>query len=65
MPCQFTKSFLNDHEIDFIEKNIEEDESALEEVKSLGFQAVPVVSIEGHPPFQGFNPDRLTQLIEQ
>lgn len=62
MQCDFTKKYLEEKGIDYSIKNIEKDQSALEEVKTLGFQTVPVVVAEGLEPFFGFRPNLLAQL---
>lgn len=61
--CQFTKMFLERHNIDYVEKNVSEDESLVDEVKALGFSSLPVVQIEGEEAFSGFQPDRLEKLV--
>lgn len=60
--CNFTKRFLNENNIAYDEINVEDSDEALEEVKSLGFQSLPVVKAEGLEPFNGFNPGKLNQL---
>ncbi|MDE1547805.1 glutaredoxin domain-containing protein [Jeotgalibaca caeni] len=63
--CQFTKKYLAKMNIQFIEKNITEDPAWVEEVKALGFFSLPVVQVEGEEPFNGFQPERLNQLVSQ
>lgn len=63
MQCNFTKKFLDDNSIRYEIKDIQESESALAEVKELGFQSLPVVVFDGVEPFFGFRPDLLEQLI--
>lgn len=62
MQCQFTKRFLTDKNISFESIDVTQSKEALDTVKSLGFQALPVVTAEGEEPFYGFRPDRLQQL---
>lgn len=62
MQCNFTKKYLEDNQIPYKEMNVEENQEALERVKSLGFQSLPVVEIEGEEAFFGFRPERLAQL---
>lgn len=59
MQCSMTKKVLTDEGIPFKEIDVSRDEKALEYVKSLGFESLPVVEIEGEEPFYGFRPDRL------
>ncbi|RLK63734.1 glutaredoxin-like protein NrdH [Atopobacter sp. AH10] len=65
MQCNFTKRFLKDKGIEFIEKDITVSEEALQEVKDLGFQSVPVVKNSDGEAFAGFNPERLESLIHK
>lgn len=62
MHCQFTKKFLTEKQIEFQEKDVEQDEQALNEVKALGFTSLPIIVGPGIAPFQGFRPDKLEQL---
>lgn len=60
--CDFTKKFLDDHQIAYSTIDVMEDAAALEKVKSLGFQSLPVVVADGMAPFHGFRPDLLENL---
>jgi len=60
--CEATKNLLNNRGVSFTEVNVEEDEVALNFVKSRGYQAVPVVVAEGQEDIVGFNINRLSQL---
>lgn len=62
MQCNFTKKFLEDHAINYDMFDVTEDETALNKVKELGFQSLPVIVAEGIEPFFGFRPDVLEQL---
>ncbi|HFI0463504.1 TPA: glutaredoxin-like protein NrdH [Streptococcus suis] len=62
MQCNFTKKFLEDNAVQYTLIDVYEDQAALDRVKSLGFQSLPVVEIEGEEPFFGFRPDRLAVL---
>lgn len=64
MPCNFTKNFLNDNNIDFQELNTTDHPDYIDDVKSMGFTSVPVILIKGEPAFNGFQPDRLATLIK-
>lgn len=61
--CNFTKRFLTDKQIAFQVKDITESDEALNEVKEMGFQSLPVVVADGKEPFNGFRPDKLQQLV--
>lgn len=62
MQCKFTKKFLQDKEISFETVDVTESEEALYKVKSLGFQALPVIVADGQEPFYGFRPEMLQAL---
>lgn len=62
MQCNFTKKYLEDKGIPYEIKDIEQNEGAIDEVKSLGFSSLPVVLAEGIEAFNGFRPDMLNQL---
>lgn len=63
MQCTFTKNYLADKGVEFKEIDITTDPAAIDHIKSLGFQAVPVVEAPGKEPFFGFRPDQLEALI--
>lgn len=65
--CKKTKLFLDYHQIQYVEKNIEEKEEFREEVKQYGFQYVPVLiqkTSTGLNSWFGFRPDELRKLKE-
>ena len=62
MACTFTKKFLEEKDIAYTSYDVYENDEALNTVKELGFQSLPVVVIEGKKPFSGFQPDRLEAL---
>lgn len=65
MPCKMTKKFLSDHDIPFEDVNVEENEAALELIKSHGFFSLPVVTTNDSFDFAwcGFSIDRLEELV--
>ena len=63
MQCNFTKQFFEDNQVPFVIKDVYESEEALEEVKALGFQSLPVIVADGIEPFFGFRPDILETLV--
>ena len=60
--CTFTKKYLDDKGVDYSTLDVFADEEALNHIKSLGFQSLPVVEIDGEEPFNGFRPDLLAKL---
>ena len=45
-----------------MDKNVREDEAALKELLSLGFQSTPVALIDGEA-LVGFDPEKLEKLL--
>ncbi|MGO3212534.1 MAG: glutaredoxin-like protein NrdH [Ruoffia tabacinasalis] len=62
MQCNFTKKYLDDKGVEYSTLDVFVDEEALNYIKSLGFQSLPVVEIDGEEPFNGFRPDLLAKL---
>lgn len=60
--CKFTKNFLEDEGIDYVEIDVEKDEQAIEEVKSMGYMSMPVVVVNGVDSWSGFQPDKLDAI---
>ena len=48
------KEFLSREQQPFIEKNVEDDDSAYDELIALGFRAVPVTTVNGRA-IKGFD----------
>ncbi len=57
-----TKRFLQQHQINFVEHNIDEQPEYVDQLKKAGFMATPVVQLPDGNTFSGFRPDRLQQL---
>lgn len=64
MQCNFTKNYLDDHQIEFQEIDVSQDENAMDQVIELGFSAFPVVVADGLEPWYGFRPDLLNYIID-
>ncbi|HEX6988189.1 MAG TPA: glutaredoxin family protein [Bacillota bacterium] len=62
-PCAAAKEFLASQGIEFVERNIREDPSALAELRRLGAMATPTITI-GEAVVVGFDRERLAQLLE-
>ena len=60
--CQREKKFLTQKGIDFTEKNIQEDEQALEELLELGAQGTPTTLIDGKA-IVGFDRQKLAEKL--
>ena len=62
--CMMTKNWLNGNDTEFEEVSIMGNKEALDHIKKdLGFSGLPVVEIEGHEPFVGFQPDLLKEYL--
>ena len=62
MQCDFTKRFLDQHNLEYTAVDVMQDSDALARVQALRFQSLPVVVADGVEPFFGFRPDMLEQL---
>tara|TARA_R110002020_G_C16110993_1_gene759544 strand:- start:638 stop:817 length:180 start_codon:yes stop_codon:yes gene_type:complete len=58
-----TKSWLKGKNIDYVEKNIENEE-VREELLSMGFRSTPVIMVDG-TPIVGYNPKKMTEVLVQ
>jgi glutaredoxin-like protein NrdH len=56
------KAWLSQKQIPFVEKNVREDQVALDELKQMGFNSVPVTVINGQR-IVGFDQDRLAKAL--
>jgi glutaredoxin-like protein NrdH len=61
--CDSTKRLLKRENIAFNEVDLSEDAAAMELVRSLGYQAAPVV-IAGDKHWSGFRMDQIMQLVK-
>lgn len=59
--CESTKKYLTNKDVPFEVIDLSEDVVAMEMVKSLGYQAAPVV-VAGEDHWSGFRPDKLSAL---
>ncbi len=56
------KEFLRQKGVQFVEKDISQDETALDELTERGFAATPVTIVDGEAVV-GFNRSRLEELL--
>ena len=56
------KEFLSQQQVEFIQRDIAADESAMAELLALGFQTTPVTLIDGEAVI-GFNAARISELL--
>ena len=57
------KEFLSQHEIEFVERNIVDDDSAMEYLKELGLMTTPVTVVDGEPVV-GLDEAKLRALLD-
>ncbi|MFS1663813.1 glutaredoxin-like protein NrdH [Streptococcus sp. zg-JUN1979] len=62
MQCKMTKKFLEQHNADFEEINIDEQPDKIAYLVNLGFKAAPVIEA-GEVRFSGFQPSKLKEII--
>ena len=62
MFCDTTKEFLSQNNITYTERNVADDESALEELKQLGYMTTPVTVVDG-TVIVGFNETELMKAL--
>jgi glutaredoxin 3 len=62
MFCAKVKEFLSQNKIEFTDRNIAVDESALAELERLGFMTTPVTVVDGEVVI-GFDRAKLEKLL--
>nr|DAK49791.1 MAG TPA: NrdH [Caudoviricetes sp.] len=64
--CEMTKIWLNQNKIPYDTVDVIKNPEALEEIKSLGFKSMPVVTLDKNfdNAWVGYNLDRLLELKE-
>ncbi|MFD1470882.1 glutaredoxin-like protein NrdH [Companilactobacillus mishanensis] len=63
MQCKMTKRYLKEHNVQFEERNINQQPQYLDMLKQQGYQSVPVVMPADSDPIVGFRPDSLKGLV--
>ena len=63
MFCGKVKEFLSQRKIEFIERNVATDETALSELEKLGYMTTPVTVIDSEVTV-GFDRARLEKLLQ-
>ena len=62
MFCGKVKEFLSQNKIDFTDRNIAADESALAELEKIGYMTTPVTLVDGEVVV-GFDRAKLEKLL--
>jgi len=63
-PCFVVKTLLECMGVDFEERDISRDQSAVEELMSYGSHSTPTVVV-GEEVLVGFNPERLDKMLAE
>lgn len=63
MFCEKVKEFLSHNNVDFVERDIVNDEQALAELEEIGIMTTPVVKIDDEV-IVGFDRPKLRQLLK-
>jgi len=56
------KAWLSQRQVPFTDKNVREDPGALDELKRMGFNSVPVTVVDGER-IVGFDQERLAKAL--
>lgn len=56
------KGFLSQNGVGFIERDVQKDEHAMDELSELGYMTTPVITVDGEVVV-GFNRKRLEELL--
>lgn len=65
-PCTFLKAHLREHQIEHTIFDVSKDPAALERVRALGYESVPVsVDTATGESWHGYHPERYTQPVVQ
>lgn len=62
MFCGKVKEFLSQNKIEFVDRNIAADESALAELEKMGYMTTPVTVVDGEV-IVGFDRAKLESLL--
>ncbi|MET3617666.1 glutaredoxin-like YruB-family protein [Peptoniphilus olsenii] len=61
--CTMAKDYLKDKEINFVEKNVQSDKEARDELIAMGYTGVPVICVDDEQ-IVGFDKNRLDELLK-
>ena len=64
MQCDATKRAFAKQGLSYVEVDLTQDPSALDDVKGLGFAQAPVV-VAGDDAWSGFRPDKIKGVVAQ
>lgn len=61
-PCRLSKAAMDRAGVEYVERNVEDDPSAFQDVKDMGYSAVPVIVTPSGEHWSGLRPDLLSTL---
>lgn len=61
-PCARVKAWLNSKNVDFTERNVQEDADALDTILDLGYSGVPVI-MAGDKHWSGIDLAKMKELV--
>ena len=64
-PCNLTKLYLAENDIEFEERNISTSETHMKELQELGYQSVPITLVNGTVVANGFEPWKLEAALQE
>lgn len=62
--CTMAKDYLSEREVEFEEKNVQNDKEARNELISMGYTGVPVICIDDEQ-IVGFDKQKLDELLSK
>lgn len=63
MFCDKVKEFLSQEDVEFVERDVAQDDEALQDLEEIGIMTTPVTVIDGEVVV-GFDKARLERLLE-
>lgn len=63
MKCMMTKRFLNEHNLDFKEVDVDEDEAAMARLRKLGVKSLPLVEDSNEVVCTGFAQEKMKKAF--
>lgn len=63
MKCMMTKRFLNEHNLDFKEVDVDKDEAAMASIRKLGVKSLPVVEDSNKVVCAGFDQEKMKKAF--
>ena len=62
--CKKAKAYMNENNIEYVEKDVTKDSEAREELMQKGYRGVPIIRIDGEDVI-GFDQQRIMELLNK